>query len=231
MSADFAETRLSTLRLILVPSIISLLVTLLRLIGELKHWSEDWFSTDTMGIVPSRMTWLIGITWLIVPFSAYFAWKLTKAGRAPESVGRAFLVCALGLMIVIIGLFYLRPFIPLGFPSILLYIWAVMVVAAILQWFAWRALFKVNLAYGLAARIPVVMVMILAMRGNWGTHYDFTGMPEEFQMQLIPRILWLAVFPQLVFWVGFTILLGTLSGLITVAIFSILKPAAQTAKA
>lgn len=231
MSADFTNSRLSILRLILVPSLISLLVTLLRLVGELQHWSEKWFSTETMGVVPNRMTWLVGITWLAVPFGAYFAWKLARTGRAPESLAKAFGLGVLGLILVIVGLFYLVRFVPLGFPGILLYIWAVMAVAALLQWFGWRDLFKVNLAYGLAARLPVVVVMILAMRGNWGTHYDFTGMPEEFQMSLIPRILWLAVFPQLVFWVGFTILLGALAGLIALAIFSILKPARQTARA
>jgi hypothetical protein len=44
-------------------------------------------------------------------------------------------------------------------------------------------------AYGLAARIPVVVVMFLAMAGNWGTHYDYVGAPEPFQMALWPRIL------------------------------------------
>ena len=38
------------------------------------------------------------------------------------------------------------------------------------------------LAYGLAARIPVAGIMFLAMMGRWGTHYDYVGMPPEFQM-------------------------------------------------
>ena len=68
------------------------------------------------------------------------------------------------------------------------------------------------LAYGLAARIPVAGIMFLAMMGRWGTHYDYVGMPPEFQMSLWRGFLWLALFPQLVFWVLFTLVLGTLSG-------------------
>lgn len=57
------ESRGNILRLVLVPEVISLLVTLLRLVGELRHWSERWFSSDTGGIVPSGSSRLIGITW------------------------------------------------------------------------------------------------------------------------------------------------------------------------
>ena len=69
---------------------------------------------------------------------------------------------------------------------------------------------------------PVVVIMLLAMRGNWGTHYDYVGMPSAFQMALGPRFLWLAFFPQLVFWVGFTILMGTLAG--SLAVVLLLRP-------
>jgi hypothetical protein len=72
-------------------------------------------------------------------------------------------------------------------------------------------------AYGLAARIPVVVVMFLAMLGNWGTHYDYVGMPAPFQMPFWPGFFWLAFFPQLIFWVSFTIVLGVLSGSIAFA--------------
>jgi hypothetical protein len=45
------------------------------------------------------------------------------------------------------------------------------------------------------------------------------GMPPQFHLGLWPKYLWLGFFPQLVFWVGFTILLGSLSGIIAVAIW------------
>jgi hypothetical protein len=86
------------------------------------------------------------------------------------------------------------------------------------------------LAYGLAARIPVVIVMFFAMRPDWGTHYDFVGMPEQFQMPLWPRFFWLAFFPQLVFWVAFTILMGSLTGSIAFALLGGRKVADKAAQ-
>ena len=58
----------------------------------------------------------------------------------------------------------------------------------------------------------MVLVMFFAMWGNWGTHYDYVGMPPQFQMSLWPKFFWLAFFPQLIFWVGFTIVMGSLTG-------------------
>lgn len=47
---------------------------------------------------------------------------------------------------------------------------------------------------------------------TWGTHYDYVGMPPQFRMPLLPRFLWLALFPQMVFWTSFTVVLGCASG-------------------
>jgi hypothetical protein len=43
-------------------------------------------------------------------------------------------------------------------------------------------------------------------------------MPPQFSMNPVPRFLWLAFFPQLVAWVGFTITLGGVAGILTAAI-------------
>ena len=58
----------------------------------------------------------------------------------------------------------------------------------------------------------------LAMAGNWGTHYDYVGAPAQFQMPLWPRFFWLGFFPQLIFWVSFTVVFGVLSGSIAFAV-------------
>ena len=51
-------------------ALVSLLVTLLRLAGELRGWSEAWFSRATSGLVPvGAVSWLVGITWLALPFA------------------------------------------------------------------------------------------------------------------------------------------------------------------
>ncbi len=205
-----------TLRLILVPSLVSLAVTLLRLAGELRHWSPAWFSPETGGITPSGLSWVIGITWLVVPFGAYFALRLLAAGRGPAvALWKALLLVAVGLALVLGG----RWLIPaLGFPRYLIFIWLYMAIAAAIQFLGWPPLARTLFYYGLAARIPVVVIMFFAMVYNWGTHYDYVGMPPQFSMELLPRFLWLAFFPQLIFWLSFTILMGTASGVCAAAI-------------
>ena len=211
------KEKTSIARLILIPALISLAVTILRLAGELGHWSEEWFTTDTQGVIPRRMSWVVGITWLAVLFGIYFAVKLARDGRGPSSALRSIGYGVLGVLVAAASLFFLIPALKLELRPRLVLVWSAMAVAALIQLAAWPTLFKTLLAYGLAARIPVVVVMFLAMRGDWGTHYDFVGMPPQFQMSLAPRFFWLAFFPQLVFWVGFTILVGSLSGSIAAA--------------
>jgi hypothetical protein len=53
MSETEAKRQLSARHLILVPAIISLAVTLLRLVGELQHWSKTFFNTEVGGVARS----------------------------------------------------------------------------------------------------------------------------------------------------------------------------------
>jgi hypothetical protein len=81
---------------------------------------------------------------------------------------------------------------------------------------------------GITWLVPILGVYF-AMRGNWGTHYDAvpSGFPE---MSLLPRWIWLGFMPQLIFWVAFTIVAGSLFGSIAAAIVyrrKSLSPAAQ----
>jgi hypothetical protein len=200
----------NNLKLIWIPALVSLGVTLLRLTGELRHWSERWFSTETGGTDPHGLSWIVGITWLAAPFGVYFAVRLMRAGQVPRSAGKVVVCGVLGLVIIFCSRFLFRLF-PGHFPEILIPLWLCWVAAASLQYFAWPALFKLQLAYGFASRIPVAAAMFLAMAGNWGTHYDYVGTPLQFQMPLIPRYLWLAFFPQLVAWVSYTVVLGMLA--------------------
>jgi hypothetical protein len=202
-------------QLILVPALISLGVTLLRLTGELQSWSDTWFSKATGGAMPSGVSWVIGITWLALPFGAYFAWRLHAVGEGPARPGRAFLLALAGTALFYGGLRLVIPLVQLRFPTILLVIWSVALAAAVVAWTGWPVLARVLAAYGLSARIPVAAVMALAMLGGWGTHYDYVDMPPQFQMPFWPRFLWLAFVPQLVFWVGYTIIIGLLAGTAT----------------
>ena len=95
---------------------------------------------------------------------------------------------------------------------------AIMAAGAIWLFPAWPSLFKALVAYGFAARIPVAIVMFFAISGKWGTHYDAPppGFPSE--MAFWPTYLHIALLPQLVFWVMFTVLIGALFGAIVAAI-------------
>jgi hypothetical protein len=80
-------------RMALPPAAIALAVTLLRLAGELRGWSEAWFSRETGGLVPTgALSWLVGITWLALPFGAWLALRLVRSDERPASTGRAVLI-------------------------------------------------------------------------------------------------------------------------------------------
>jgi hypothetical protein len=211
-------------RLALLPALISLAVTLLRLVGEREGWSQAWFSRATGDIVPGgAFAWIVGITWLAVPFGVYFAWRLLASGHPPERPVRA-----AGVALVVLVALYLAPrpvlglvdrIVPLPFPPVLILVWAIAAAAAAAAWAQWPVLARTLCAYGILSRLPVTIVMFLAMSGNWGTHYDYVGMPAPFQMPFWPRFLWLAFFPQLIFWVAFTIVAGVASGTVTAVVW------------
>jgi len=73
------------------------------------------------------------------------------------------------------------------------------------------------IAYGYWSRIPVAVVMYFALRGNWGTHYDSAppGLPE---MTFWAKYLVIGLVPQLLLWVAFTVIIGSLFGIAVVAI-------------
>jgi hypothetical protein len=80
----------------------------------------------------------------------------------------------------------------------------------------WKNLFKTLSLYGLAARIPVILIMGLAIYGNWGTHYD--AFPSGSLSTATPAMKFLkgAVMIQLIWWVLiWTIGSGMITGMIT----------------
>jgi hypothetical protein len=222
MSELSSSNRSSITRLILVPALITLGVTLLRLAGELLHWSKTLFNPQPGGGLA-----VIGITWLAPIFGIYFAWKLSAAGEGPPRAGRAVGLALWGVAIVVGG-FYLIPRIQprVSFEGLLIYVWAVMSVGAALQYPGWPRLFKVLTAYGYAARIPVVIVMFLAFYGDWGTHYDALPSGVTFNYALWGKFLWLGFFPQLTLWVAYTILFGAFFGTIVAVVVRALRPKA-----
>jgi hypothetical protein len=198
-------------QLILVPSIITLAITIIRLVGELQGWSEVFFNKSAGGFGS-----LIGITWLAPIFGVYFALKLARADQAPASAGKAIGYAALGLVLIFgsLAFFAATP----EFTGKGLVILLILVASAAVPFSGWSALSKVMLAYGYAARIPVAILMYFAIRGEWGTHYDVR--PPNFPPD---QGFWSTYFqigfmPQMIGWIAFTIAIGALAGGITAAV-------------
>ena len=201
-------------RLVLVPAVITLSVTILRLVGELQHWSRTYFNSEVGGGGA-----LVGITWLAPIFGIYFAIRLAAAGDGPRSAWLAIGLGILGGIIIVGSLPAQRLVLPStpGFHARLLYIWSMFALAGLVTLPGWPTLWKTLLAYGYSARIPVAIIMFFAFAGNWGTHYD--ALPSDYTgAGLLSKWLWLGFFPQLILWVGFTLASGMLFGSIAGAI-------------
>ena len=193
-------------RLIRGAAVLTLLVTLLRLFGELQGWSERFFSR-----APGGPWSLVGIVWLVPVFGLFFGWKLAQLEYRPPSALRAVGICLLALAVVVVAIVCLRLLHP-GPVGQVLTISGAGVVAALIGLRAWPELGSVMLTYGLMARVPVVVVYLLAFLRNWGTHYDAVppGWPA---MSVWWKFVTLGLVPQLTIWIAFTIVVGTLFGL------------------
>ncbi len=200
--------------LILVPSVITLAITLLRLTGELMHWSPALFSAAAGGGGA-----LVGIAWLVPVFGILFGVKLASAGQAPAARGPAIGYAILGLALLPAPAFAaikLGLVQPQGFDAFGLFI-VLSVIGAVVAHRAWPSLGRTLLAYGLAARVPVILVMLAAMLGNWGTHYDVP--PPNFpEMGVMAKWFLIGVVPQLTIWIWFTMAVGAVFGTIAAAV-------------
>ncbi len=206
------ETQLTVSRLILIPAIISLVVTLLRLAGEMAGGSSLLFNAEAGGPLV-----LVGIVWLVPIFGIYFALKLSQQGYPPAGLGRLVGVTLLSLVVMIVLVVGITAALGPGVLSTSLASLAC-VVPIWLMCKPWPAFWKVMFAYGLAARIPVVVVMLLAIQGNWGTHYD--APPPDFPEGVAWFTKWVSIglLPQLFIWIAFTLIVGALFGALALAI-------------
>ena len=219
---DMTATRTSIARLILIPAAITLAVTLLRLVGELQHWSQLFFNASAGGGAA-----IVGISWLPLVFGPYFALKLSGRGEGPASSGKA-----IGFAVLGVAVFFAAGFIGFGIqpvtPTKMLIGLALMAASAAVTFPAWPQFAKSLLAYGYAARIPVAIVMFFAIQGSWGTHYD--ALPPDYSgpKEFLPKFIMIGLVPQMVLWVAYTIVVGVLFGTVVAAIARRGKPAAST---
>lgn len=212
----------STWDLILIPAVLTLGLSILRLVGELQHWSPFLFNPQ-----PGGGAALMGIVWLVPIFGIYFALKLRNKGETP-SLGRIFAYLGLGVLIIVGGSFLTSLFFHMGSPGFIVTFQFLAAAAGLVQLCGWSKLARILAAYGLAARIPVIVIMFFAIKGSWGTHYDGPppGLPE---MGWFARFVVIGVLPQILFWVSFTVIVGMLAGTIALAIAGKRAPAIQPA--
>ncbi len=209
--------RTSNLQMIAVPALITLVITIIRLVGELQHWGKPWVGNEAGGGMA-----LIGISWLPVIFGPYFAWKLAAAGDGPDSRGKAIGFAFFGAAVFVGSGFGIALTLRGGKPTYFTIVpFLLMLVAALIPGLGWKSLGKALLAYAVAARVPVLVVMYIAMSGNggqgWGTHYDVVD-PMFANFSVFMKWVYEGLLPQATLWMGWTVCLGAILGTIVVAI-------------
>ena len=201
--------------LIAVPALITLGITILRLVGELAHWPSPLFSTQAGGGGA-----IIGISWLPIIFGPYFALKLAGADNGPASYGKA-IGFAVGSLVAFFagGVLFGST---INHPNLLTALALVLMLgSAFVPGLGWRSLGNTLVAYAFAARVPVLIVMYFAMTGKggagWGTHYDAVP-PALASLPALRKFFFLGVVPQMTVWIGFTAVVGSILGTIVAAI-------------
>ncbi|MFO1051056.1 MAG: hypothetical protein U1F36_02430 [Planctomycetota bacterium] len=202
----------SVLSLVLIPSILTLAVTGLRVYGELHDWGPMLVGTRQGGGEGGY----VAITWLMFVFGLWFGIRLQRSPAALANRKRAFMLSVAGAVVLIAAMAGLsaaglvsfpdkeHPVVPHGAP----YLVAALALSTIVSFTAWpRAAFAL-LVYAALARIPVLVVTKLAIDKGWDVHYakfapGFVPPPhDELFMNL--------ALPQVTFWPAATVISGTL---------------------
>lgn len=202
-----------TWSLVAVPAILTLLVTVVRLLGELQGWNPSLFNTEAGGGGA-----LVGITWLVLPFGFWFGWRLRRAGATAKPGRAAFLyVAAIAVMAGgIFGLYYAEmvsfpneenPGQLEGMPLLL----AVLAIAAVVAIAAWPRLTITLMAYGVLARLPIVILTYVDIQAGWDTHYG--ALPPGAVVETDMEMFLALATPQATLWPFiFTPIVGGLLG-------------------
>lgn len=197
------------LRLLLWPSLVTLALTVARLVAEVNR---------LVGSHSGGAGVLLGITWCVFLFGGWFGFRLARAGAGPR-VRRAWLFALLALLaIVLAGFLFFRPLLAAdrSDATFALLRTAVLVLAgtalagAAVLFAVWPALAWLLLLYALPARATVVAATMLAKHLGWDTHYTKFG-PPGIEVDAAGTLV-SASLAQFGFWVPFTVVGGVLAG-------------------
>ncbi|MGE0144270.1 MAG: hypothetical protein AB7I19_11730 [Planctomycetota bacterium] len=213
-----ADSRRSLWSLVFIPAVVSAIVTVVRLAGEMLGWNETLFGKAGPG--GNEQQGLFGISWLIPIFGFWFGLKLRGIHGEPPHAGKALLVLLLAAGVFAGGMWGLGAAELVVFPSTekpgeakgFEYMLGLMALTALIALLAWPRLGRTLFVYAVLARIPVVVVTYLALDRNWDTHY--TKLPAGMTLpEGVSKFAFLAM-PQMTFWIGFTMLAGGICGCI-----------------
>ncbi len=205
---EVRQAALPALSLLKWPALATLAVTLVRFGGERLGWSPYWFSRQPGGGLSP-----IGIVWLIPLVGLYCGWLLQRRGLRPPSLG-----LALGMPLCALAA---TPVLPWLLNRLHQTTWTLHLaawglasaLAALLAAMTWPPLGRLLVVYAALARVPVAVLMALAMWRRFGTHYD--AVPPGFPpVSLLERWLWTGLLPQATIWVAITVAVGAVFGVL-----------------
>ncbi len=186
---------------VLLAGILTLGVTVLRLVGELQDWSPALFSKEAGGGGA-----LVGIGWLPIVVGLWFGRRLVQEGHEPPSTLRAVLVALAGALAMMGSIVYVATNTPddqlMDRMGVFMACCPLFLLVAL---FGWGRAAIAGLVYGILARVPVVVVQYVAIANAWGTHYEKVN-PALGELDAASRGQALMM-AQLLFWVPFTTLL------------------------
>ncbi|MCA8975468.1 MAG: hypothetical protein KDC98_12165 [Planctomycetes bacterium] len=200
------------LRPVMIAAAISLVVVVVRLIGEINTvdviageaptWQQTLFSRAAGGGGSP-----LGISWLAPLFGLWFGRRLAAGGHRPRATWQA-IVLPLVAFALMMGTFFLLFVDPNATePGTTKLVTAeewrtagmifngVTVILGLTVLIVWPRAWLALAAYGCLARIPVILTQFVAFGQQWGTHFEKgpPGMPAE----VVPFALTLA---QSTFW-------------------------------
>lgn len=200
------------LSLVLVPALLTLVLSVVRLLGEINGWSPALFGKPEAGGGGA----VLGISWLMFVFGFWFGRRLQNGDVGPGSPGKALVLSLIAIGVLAGGMQALQaaglmwfpdeknPGEPRGLPWML----ALMLVSALVSVVAFRRAAVALFVYALLARVPVVIITWIALgKPEWNTHYTkippfFTNIAEADRASFL-------IMPQLAFWPGLTVVMGT----------------------